>query len=878
MTHADDPRLLCDRLFQAFGWPDAGAAGASLDTRPTRDPTLQARLHRPPDLMLELRRRGTRLDRHQAFEHWQHHTAHPKYVVLCDHDELLVHDFDHQLDPLERFALRDLDDHREALSFLGPEPAPPRFSNDRVAATRAAAVRASALFHAWIDRGVERERARRFVLRCVLDRFAARLGGPDLPLTLTAPVDLQGDEPALLAAAAAEPWSRVQPAILGELLQASMDPLHRHALGAHFTREADIQRIVLPTLVRPWREQIDRAGTPAELQALHAALAGFRVLDPACGSGNFLDLAYRELVRLEIRLRLRLRDEFRAAPSTATSVSLRQLFGIDRDPVAVELTRLTLRLAQTLAHDELRDALGLPGTPSPPDDLDANIVQADALFCDWPACHAIVGNPPFQSKNKLQRELGAAYVRRLRERYPDVSGLADYCVYWFRRAHDALPPGGRAGLVGTNTIRQNDSRASGLDHIVRDGTITEAVATEVWSGDASVHVSIVNWIKTPDAPGPKHLSWQDGDARASPWKSLVVDRIHAALSPRIDLTSASALATHEYSRTCHQGQTHGHEGFLLPAREALALLAREPASREVLHPFLNGDDLLRRKDGAPSRHVIDFGELDLPGARRHRSLLARVEASVLPTRQRAADHEDARNHELLRDHPHAPVNRHHAGFLARWWHLSWRRTDMLGAVARLSRYIVCARVTRRPVFEFVDAAVRPSDSLVVFSFADDYAFGVLQSSLHGAWFVERCSTLTRRFRYTSSTVYDAFPWPQAPTRAHVLRVAEAALALRRTRAALMHAQGLSRRELYRLLDAPGDSPLRAAHDALDAAVRAAYGLPAGADDLQFLLDLNTALAAREGRGDPIAGPGLPAGFDPAELVTSDRVSPASATT
>jgi type II restriction/modification system DNA methylase subunit YeeA len=117
----------------------------------------------------------------------------------------------------------------------------------------------------------------------------------------------------------------------------------------------------------------------------------------------------------------------------------------------------------------------------------------------------IIGNPPYQSKNKMQKEFGRAYLNRVRSRYPDAPGRADYCVYWFRRAHDQLPTGGRAGLVGTTAIRQNYSREGDLDYIVNHGgTITEAVSTQVWSGDAVVHVSIVDWIKG-EQPGVKKL-------------------------------------------------------------------------------------------------------------------------------------------------------------------------------------------------------------------------------------------------------------------------------------------------------------------------------------------------------------------------------------
>jgi type II restriction/modification system DNA methylase subunit YeeA len=125
--------------------------------------------------------------------------------------------------------------------------------------------------------------------------------------------------------------------------------------------------------------------------------------------------------------------------------------------------------------------------------------------------HAISG---FQL---VQEEFGRAYVNKVRAKYPDVPGRADYCVYWFRRAHDELAPGKRAGLVGTNTIRQNYSREGGLDYIVANGgRITNAVSTQVWSGDAAVHVSIVNWIKGP-FKGAKRLSRQLGDDIDSAW-------------------------------------------------------------------------------------------------------------------------------------------------------------------------------------------------------------------------------------------------------------------------------------------------------------------------------------------------------------------------
>ena len=199
-------------------------------------------------------------------------------------------------------------------------------------------------------------------------------------------------------------------------------------------------------------------------------------------------------------------------------------------------------------------------------------------------------------------------------------------------------------------------------------------------------------------------------------------------------------------------------------------------------------DLLGRVDGSPRRWVIDFGGRDEAAARGYAGPFARVEARVLPARRVALRAEEARNVGVTGG---ARGNRHHAHFLASWWQLSWRRGELLAAISRLPRYVVCARVSRRPVFEFVDARVRPGDSLVVFALADDYSFAVLQSSAHWAWLRARCSTLKRDWRYTSRTVFDSFPWPQAVDAGQAEEaVAEAAalLAVQKDQAAVEVAQ------------------------------------------------------------------------------------------
>ena len=683
-------------------------------------------------------------------------------------------------------------------------------------------------FHELVGAGHPREEARLVVLGHALTRLARAAGRH-----LEAPL-LRAPAPRVALPVFASPLS---PTLLGTLFQATMERGARHEQGAHYTDSAAlVEHILRPSLIEPWHARLRAAGGLADRVALHDALTRLRILDPACGCGSLLHLAYHALRRLE-------RDILGAADPPGPRVSVRQLLGIDKDPLALELARLTLLLTEE--------------APLPAAALDENLRCDDALFCAWPRADLIVGNPPFQSKNKMPRELGVAAVQRLRARYPGVPGRADYAVYWLRRAHDELAPGGRAGLVGTNTIRENDSRRGGLDYLVENGgTLTEAVSTMVWPGEAVVHVAVVNWIKG-ELEGPKRLSWQEGDRRGGPWREAVLDRIPASLSAGLDVTSATALRANVRAEACWQGQTHGHAGFLVTPREARAMCAAAPENREVLFPYLIGKELLA--GGGPERWVIDFHPRGEAEARRYELPFRRVERRVHADRAAAAALEARRNAG-----GEGPGNRHHVAFLRRWWLLGYPRGELLARLRGLGRYIACSRVTKRPVFEMVSAAIHPGDALAVFPLEDDYSFGVLQSGVHAAWFEARCSTMKGDRRYTSSTVFDSFPWPQAPAAAEVAAVALAAASLRAVRRALGNRLGA----LYRT----AGPPLAAAHATLDAAVRAAYGMGRG-DPLAFALDLNRACAAREAAGRSVVGPGLPPGIAAAGLVTGDAVPP-----
>lgn len=922
-----EAQVFCDRLFQAFGHAGYKEAGAELEFRVvgTGGRTKFVDLLWRPRLLIEMKKRGEKLQRHysQAFEYWLELVPNrPKYVILCNFDEFWIYDFDLQLnDPVDVIAIKDMPSRYTAFNFLFPIEKKPQFGNNRVDVTRSAADKTARVFNLMVARGESRERAQLFILQCVVSMFAedadllprglfselldeCRMGSSSYDLIgglfrqMNNPLDARGgrfksvryfnggvfkkiepvemalDEIKLLLSASEENWSKVQPPIFGTLFQSSMDQAERHALGAHFTSEADIQKVVLPTIVRPWRGRIESAKTLKELRDLLEKLRDFRVLDPACGSGNFLYIAYLELKRLELSLLAKIHGEYgkraRREVGMRSMISTKQIFGIDVGEFAVELAKVTLMLAKELAIDESRAwldeaQLDLPiefDAPLPLDTLDDNFTCDDALFCKWPSVHAIVGNPPYQSKNKMQREYGPAYLNRLRDRYPEVPGRADYCVYWFRRAHDELPKDGRAGLVGTNTIRQNYSREGGLDYIVANGgTITEAVSTQVWSGEAAVHVSIVNWLKGKEE-GKKKLFTQLGDHRESPWEVVELENIGPALSALRDVTQARRLRVNIESDACYQGQTHGHEGFLLSEDEVDPFM-RDQSLKNVLHPFMTGEDLLSK--GKPTRYAIDLNECDdILEAMKYGNAYLRLQKIVMPAMRENAEKERNSNEK-----PSGPRRSHYH----KWWKF-WRgRPELIDRLVMIHRYIACARVTKRPIFEFIDAKIRPNDSLQVFTLNDDYSFGILQSRFHWSWFQARCSTLKRDFRYTSDSVFDTFPWPQSPGLSQAKKVAESAAALRILRRKIMIEYGLSLRDLYRKMEIPGNNPLRTAHETLDTAVRSAYGIKSRTDPLDFLLNLNADLADREASMKPVVGPGLPPVVEnTAEFITKDCIS------
>jgi len=963
-----EAQVFLDRLFRAFSRTGYREAGAKLEerVRNERGGTSFADLVWKPVVLIEMKKRGEDLARHllQAFRYWEELVpGRPRYVVLCNFDEFWVYDFEQDIhQPQDKIALKDLPERYGPLNFLWPTNERVLFRVDREKVTREAADLLAAVYRkikAREGEGVSPSHAQRFVLQVLVCLFSEDIGllpkhfftslladciDPPKAFDLfgglfaamntregikggrfkvvdyfnggifseSAAMELStDDEIAMLRQAATFNWAHVSPDIFGTIFQHSLEKGERHALGAHYTSQADIMKIVGPTIVAPFTAAIERAETLKELTGLRDRLTTLRVLDPACGSGNFLYIAYREMRLLEAAIIMRQSEISKRSVSgqrAFAAVSPRQFFGMDILPFAVELAKVTLSLAPKLASDELHTT----EKTLPLQNLDGNVLVRDALIDEngrqsaWPAADVIIGNPPFLDARKMTMELGRAAVKRLESVYPDVPRRADHCVYWFRRAHDHLsavsaenPFAGRAGLVGTQTIRNNYSRVGGLDHIVKSGVIVEAVENQPWSGEANVHVSIANWVKqaaktgaepallipsprrlwskvvpslvtieerNPAAPKVVTIGKRGGARRDKSYQMAVraCAHINSALSDRADVTAAVVLAACREPKRCFEGIQPGSNGFRLTKGARDRLRALEPI-RGVVFPYLNGDELLGAEWIRAPRYIIDFGERSILEASMFPKTLEVLKTRVLPDWQRGADSERADTGKESGEHQDR---------LETWWILKRRRSGLLAAIAAKKRYVVCSRVTKRPVFAFVCASVRPDSSLTCFTFNDDYSFGILQSNAHWQWFIAKCSKLKSDFRYTPASVFDTFPWPQSPTKKQIRAVAAAGRRVRAIRAKTLPTLKGGLRALYRTLELTGANPLKDAHAALDTAVLDAYGFTAKKDILGQLLNLNLSVAEAIDNGKPVSPPGVPASYgDPTDLVTSDCIQP-----
>ena len=558
-------------------------------------------------------------------------------------------------------------------------------------------------------------------------------------------------------------WSEIDPSILGTLFERGLDPGKRAQLGAHYTDRDKIMLLVEPVVIRPWLAEwaTEKAEVAAELERAEAAtspaartkrrkaaerryrtflnrLRAFMVLDPACGSGNFLYLALQALKDLEHRVQLE--AEALGFQRAFPEIGPANVKGIEINPYAAELARVAVWIGEIQwmrrnGFAEARDPI-----LKPLDTIECRdaILTPDGTEPDWPNADVVIGNPPFLGSGLQILKFGEDYVSRLRRAYSGrVPGGADLVCYWFVKAGTQIEAGAatRAGLVATNSIRGGASRRA-LQVATDTRRLFEAWSDEPWVNDgASVRVSLVCFARTDDQFVLE--TRLDGQH---------VDEIYTDLTARqdssgTDLTRLQTLPAN--AGVAFKGDTKGGP-FDVPgdqAREWLRLPAN-PHGRtnsDVLKPWMNGMDLTRRLSG---RWIVDFGWRMSEGeAALYEEPFRWVQACVYPMRQE--NPREARRKYWFR-HFEPPK---------RMWQ----------ALAGLSRYIASPQVAKHRLFVWCDARVCPDKQLVVIARDDDTTFGILHSRFHEIWSLRLGTSLEDRPRYTPTSTFETFPFPAGLT-------------------------------------------------------------------------------------------------------------------
>ncbi len=872
------------RFFQAFGHVGIKEVGAEFEERvkkaSKKDKTGFADLVWSPapgvkGIVVEMKKRGTDLALHysQLEKYWLRLTPKPRYSILCNFDEFWVYDFNNQVDePVDRVKLEDLPHRAGTFSFMEIGGREPVFRNNQVEVTERTAKRMGEFYRLVRSRG-EKEKfvyfteaqLQRFTLQCVLamfaedrnllprdlfvglvqdclagrdnayDAFSGLFRAMDQPGIVPQgryqgvdyfngglfgeiqPIPLEKNELEILDVCARDDWANIRPSIFGNIFESAIDADERHARGIHYTSEKDIRQIVRPTIADYWEGKIDQATTYEDLEKLKQELREYRVLDPACGSGNFLYVAYQELKRLERVLLNKIYERRKRFQGDALQqeelgiVTPLQFFGMDTNPFAVQLARVTMMIARKIAIDKF----GLNEPALPLDSLDQNIVCKDALFNDWPKADAIIGNPPFLGGRNLKQDLGEVYAERIYAEFPQVKDSVDLCSYWFRKAHDQINKNGRAGLVGTNSISQGKSRTASLEYIVQNGGfIHEAISTQPWSGEANVHVSLVNWAKQK----PKTYILDQ----------KFVNDINSSLKFQVDITTSKVLKANK--GIAFQGVTTRHPGFKINYSTVQEWIKIQKKNQEVIKRFLSADDLTDSVNFIPKEWVIDFSNFSLEKAVEYSLPINYAKKYIKPG---------------VKD----PTAREKS-----WW-MFWRhRQKMRRAILSVNSYFAVPRHSKWSIFAICQAEWLPEDSTVIVASDDFYVLGILTSDAHRQWVKAQSSTIKSDTRYTNTTCFETFPFPQTASAKLTQQIRQAMIDLHEYRTAQMEAKQWGITKLYNAFFDEPASQLHKLHKKLDASVLKAYGFKKDDDILEKLLELNLTLAEKEKNGENIVGP------------------------
>ncbi len=571
-------------------------------------------------------------------------------------------------------------------------------------------------------------------------------------------------------------WRNVDPTIFGTLFEGALDPDKRAQLGAHFTGESDIRLVVEPVLMQPlyrlWeetqaeaeplmqtylRKETPRAEQEAResLIALHdqmmEKLENTRVLDPACGSGNFLYVSLRAMKDLEAKVR----KFFEALELPFRDVvTPRQLYGIEKDEFASRLAHVVAWIGylqwryedEGILHAKMPQKIAHPRQlPHPiiqdkyrPDEPD-HFQCADSIMRydekgklyepEWPEVDVIMGNPPFLGSKRMRSELQDDYVDNLFALYEGrVPHEADLVTYWHEKARAQIEQGKAkcAGLLATNSIRGGANREV-LKRIKQTGDIFMAWSDNPWVLEgAAVRISIIGF--------------DDGTRQDHTLDGAPVNQINSDLQNTIDATQARQLK--ENADITFMGVTPGGpfdipEGDVHHWSKDSSNPNRRPNS-DVLRPYYNAIDLVRRPRDV---WTIDFTGLSLKEASQYILPMAHVESHVRPMRERSRQTTQEKEH---------------------WWLYTRLRPEMRSAIEPLSRYIATPMVSKFRIFRWLKPEIVPANLINVIAREDDYFFGVLHSYLHEIWSLRLGTSLEDRPRYTPTTTFETFPFPWPP--------------------------------------------------------------------------------------------------------------------
>ena len=644
-------------------------------------------------------------------------------------------------------------------------------------------------------------------------------------------------------------WRDIEPSIFGTLFEQALDASKRTQTGAHYTSADDIELVVKPVMMTPLRREWEKTRQEIEevlegdadcraalaktnmerarerLDAFRERLASVRVLDPACGSGNFLYISLRSLLDLEREV-----IDFAAEKEwhgLTPAVQPDQMLGLEINYYAAELARTALWIGYIQWHQ----ANGFPYTQRPILTALDTIRQTDAILDltdpedpvepEWPAAEFIVGNPPFLGAKNMLTELGGDYTDQLRKVYRQaLDGAVDLCCYWFEQARTQVSAGrtSRAGLLGTQGIRFSSNRET-LERIKETGDIFAAYDDLEWKpaepSSAAVHVAII--------------CFDDGSEAVKTLNGAPATDIDTRLMDAVYLDQARILPQNE--GICFRGIEKGGPFDVTP-QDAVTMLADDNPNGEpnshVVKRYLMGSDL---NQIPRERWLVDFGTMPEAQASQYNLPYQHCLNHVKPVRE-TNKREHRRNN---------------------WWMFNDATPALNSAIKPLTRYIGTSQISKHRYFQFIDAGTTPNNQITVFGREDDYFLGILESRFHKVWTAAIGTQLREQEsgrRYIITDCFEKFPFP-TPEESQRQTVGQAAHALDTQRQNVCQPNGVYQRSMTSLYNE--NAPwLQAAHADVDRAVAEAYGWPTDLADgeiLKRLLALNLEQAEAEKIGD-----------------------------